>query len=104
MATWAPSAAQNISPEIESKLQSDAAHAWQYFERKSKAMTGLASPNIWSDGDGEYASYDRVTMWDVGSIVFATLSARSLGLIDEAAFDARVRGILDFLNRAIFKY
>lgn len=99
-----PARAQSLDPEVEKKLRSDAAHAWQFFERKSKAIPGLAAPNIWRNGDGKYASYDIVTMWDAGSIILATVSARSLGLIDDEAFDARVNGILDFLNRAVFTY
>ncbi len=99
-----PATAQNLDPEIEKQLRSDAAHAWQFFERKTTAIPGLSAPNIWRNDEGQYDSYDTVTMWDAGSIVLATVSARSLGLIDDAAFDVRVRGLLDFMNRAVFTY
>jgi len=99
-----PASAQNLDAETEKQLRSDAAHAWQFFERKTTAIPGLTAPNIWRNDDGQYDSYDTVTMWDAGSIVLATVSARSLGLIDDAQFDTRVRGLLDFFNRAVFTY
>jgi len=101
---WSPASAESISEETEKALRSDAAHAWQFFERKSASIPGLAAPNIWRDDQGKYESYDIVTMWDTGSMIVATVAARSLGLIDEAAFDTRIRGILDFLNRATYTY
>lgn len=91
-----------LTPEITADLREDAAQAWKFFERKTKARTGLAAPNVWPAGDGTYGSYDILTMWDVGSIVLATLSARSIDLIDDATFEKRISGILDFVKRATY--
>ncbi|MCC0006784.1 MAG: DUF3131 domain-containing protein [Hyphomicrobiaceae bacterium] len=87
---------------MEQELRSDAVHAWRYFERKSAALPGITAPNIWLEDEGEVGSYDIVTMWDVGSIILATVSARSLDIIDGETFDIRVRGILDFLKKAAY--
>lgn len=91
-----------VSDKIAADLREDAAHAWKFFERKSAGRTGIAPPNIWPNGEGAYDSYDIVTMWDVGSIVLATLSARAIDLIDDATFEKRIPGILDFIKRATY--
>lgn len=85
------------------RLLSDAAHAWSYFTRESGSLPGMTSVNIWQDGDG-YGSYDIATMWDTGSIILATISARSIGLIEQAEFDDRISGIMAFLDRATTTY
>jgi hypothetical protein len=97
-------AAPAVSDAVAADLRRDAEHAWKFFERKSSAMTGLASPNIWPEGGNSYGSYDIVTMWDFGSIVIATVSARAIGLIDAAEFDRRVNGFKAFLKRATYTH
>lgn len=85
------------------RLLGDAAHAWSFFTRKTRGFYGMPSVNIWREGKG-YGTYDIATMWDTGSIVLATVSARSIGLIDQAEFDKRIEGILTFLDRATTTY
>ena len=91
-----------LTPQIAADLREDAAQAWKFFERKGNGQTGLSAPNIWPDGEGGFGSYDIVTMWDVGSTILATLSARSIELIDDATFEKRISGILDFIKRATY--
>jgi hypothetical protein len=96
--------ASEIPTAIAADLRRDAEHAWKFFERKSAALPGLTAPNIWPVGEGRYDSYNIVTMWDVGSIIMATVSARSIGLIDEADFDRRITSIKAFLKRATYTH
>jgi hypothetical protein len=55
--------------------------AWSYFERNTHPRTGLVS---------SVEGYPSTTLWDLGSTLLATVAARDLGLLDEAAFDARI--------------
>ncbi|GEJ55479.1 DUF3131 domain-containing protein [Anaeromyxobacter diazotrophicus] len=68
------------------RAQRDAASlAWRYFERNYQPGTGLVS-----SVDG----YPATTMWDLGSTVFATLSARALDLIQPEEFERRISTLL----------
>jgi len=87
---------------IAADLRRDAEHAWKYFERKTSSLPGIVPPNIWPEGGDSYGSYDIVTMWDMGSLIMATVAARSIGIIDEANFDRRITGIKAFLKQATY--
>lgn len=92
-----------INDETRERLLSDAAHAWSFFTRPKRGFYGMTSVNIWPEGKS-YGSYDIATMWDTGSIILATISARSIGLIDQAEFEKRIDGIMAFLDRATTTY
>lgn len=98
------STAPEIPSAIAADLRRDAEHAWAYFERKSSALPGLTSANIWLDEDDGVGAYDIITMWDVGSLIMATVSARSIGLIDAEDFDRRVTSIKSFLERTTYTH
>lgn len=93
----------SLDKDVRERLLSDAAHAWSFFTRRTGGFDGMTSVNIWRQGKG-YGSYDIATMWDTGSIILATVSARSIGLIDQAEFEKRIDGVIKFLNRATTTY
>ncbi len=64
--------------------------AWRYFANNTQAQTGLVNG---SD------KQPRVTLWQMGDTLVALVSARELGLINEAEFDARLTRLLGTLNR-----
>ena len=88
-----------VDSSLRERLLADAEHAWSFFTRKTGGFAGMSSVNIWREGKS-YGTYDIATMWDTGSIILATLSARSIGLIDQAEFETRIEGILKFLDKA----
>lgn len=92
-----------VDADMREKLMSDARHAWSYFERVTGRFAGMPSINVWRQG-ANYGSYDIATMWDTGSIILATISARSIGIIDQREFDRRITGIMKFLDRATTTY
>lgn len=92
-----------LTPERRHQLLEDARAAWQFFEQPGRQLTGLVPANIWHEGDG-FGSYRIVTMWDVGSILLATLSAHALQLIDDKEFAKRMAGLDSFLRRATYTY
>lgn len=90
--------------DVEGHLMRDAETAWQFFTNTAYGLpTGLAPAAVWPKGSG-LGRYAILTMWDVGSLILATVSARKIGLISEKAFDARVKGILQFLERHRFNW
>ncbi|WP_230350707.1 DUF3131 domain-containing protein [Lelliottia sp. WAP21] len=64
--------------------------AWRYFQNNTQPQTGLVNG---SD------KQPRVTLWQIGDTLIALLSARELGLVPEAEFDARLSRLLGTLNR-----
>lgn len=92
-----------IDKDVRERLLEDAAHAWSYFERPRRGFAGMTSINIWREGKS-WGAYDIATMWDTGSIILATISARSIGLIDQAEFEKRIDGIMSFLKAATTVY
>ncbi|HUS97311.1 MAG TPA: DUF3131 domain-containing protein, partial [Hyphomicrobiaceae bacterium] len=87
-------AANQVTKLSDSELKSDAAIAWRYFANStSRASKGLVPAAIWPQ-DGGYGEYGILTMWDVGSIILAYVSARSIGLIDAKEFDERITNVL----------
>ena len=64
--------------------------AWRYFERNTRAETGLAD---------SVAGFPATTMWDTGSYLLALLAAERLGLLPKADFDQRLSAALASLLR-----
>lgn len=92
-----------LTPARRDELLSDARAAWEFFEQPGKQMTGLVPANIWPEDDS-YGSYRILTMWDVGSILLATMSAHALGIIDDETRLERIAGIDRFLRKATYRY
>jgi hypothetical protein len=85
-------------------LQRDAEIAWRYFSVSTPGVDrGLAPAATWPEGDG-FGRYDVLTMWDVGSLILACLSARSIGLITEKEFDRRINAAMAFLRGSEFRW
>ena len=102
-ATAAATEAQWPTPEQRQELLEDARTAWQFFEQRGPQLTGLVPANIWHEGGG-FGSYRIVTMWDVGSIILATISAHTLGIIDDATYAKRMAGLNSFIRKADYKF
>lgn len=64
--------------------------AWRYFERNYSPTTGLVS-----SVDG----HTTTTMWDTASYLLGMISARRLGILEEAEFDHRLSQALSTLAR-----
>lgn len=80
-----------LTPEAERQLFLNGARtAWAYFQKYYQPATGLA----WA-----HHKFEFTTMWDAGSLMAATWSARELGLIPQATYDQRIRTLLTTLNR-----
>ncbi|MDQ6994603.1 MAG: DUF3131 domain-containing protein [Mariprofundaceae bacterium] len=64
--------------------------AWLYFDQNYQPMTGLVN---------SVNAYPSTTMWDSGSVIFATLAARRLCLLNDNDFHQRMSNMLGTLNR-----
>jgi len=64
--------------------------SWLYFDQNYQPMTGLVN--------SVYA-YPSTTMWDSGSVIFATIAARRLCLLNDNDFHQRMTNMLGTLNR-----
>ena len=64
--------------------------AWLYFEQNYQPGTGFVN-----SVDG----YPSTTMWDSGSVIFATLAARRLCLLNDTDFHQRMTNMLGTMNR-----
>lgn len=64
--------------------------AWHYFENNYQAQTGLVN---------SVDKYPSATLWDLGSYLMGMISARELGVIDGATFDARLLKLVASLER-----
>ena len=83
-------------------LLEDAKLAWSFFDQLSDPKTGLVSATAWTEGE-TVERYNFATMWDIGSQILATISARSIGLIDQSDFDERTQKILGHLADGSFE-
>ncbi|HEY0673230.1 MAG TPA: DUF3131 domain-containing protein [Longimicrobiales bacterium] len=82
--------ARSQLPNEDAFFADAAATAWQHFDRVLwQPKTGLAKAT---------PHYDRITPWDMGSILAALFSAHKLGLIDDADYSARMRKTLRTLE------
>jgi hypothetical protein len=85
-------------------LQRDAEIAWRYFtSTASGTELGIVPAATWPEGDS-YGRYNILTMWDMGSLILAYISARSIGIISEKEFDQRIKSIMSYLRRSEFRF
>jgi hypothetical protein len=87
-----PAGAMSRAPVHDPGVFDDAARrAWAWIEANHQPATGLT--------DGSHG-WTWATHWDVGSMIAAYYSARELGLLGEADYLARMRRLLDTLEKA----
>ena len=72
-------------------FDSAAVIAWRQFDRLWVPATGLARATF---------DYDKLTTWDIGSVLAAVYSARVLGIIDDTEYRARMCRTLETLEAA----
>ncbi len=89
--------------ELMARLMEDAKAAWSYFQIPGNAPA-MAPGSAWVDEDGAIGQQQELTMWDVGSIILANVSARDLGLIDDADLKRRSKDVLAYLGKTIFTF
>ncbi|UOA33906.1 hypothetical protein DSM110093_03741 (plasmid) [Sulfitobacter sp. DSM 110093] len=75
------------------QLLADAKVAWSYFERWTNPETGLCPATV-NFAPGQRRLHEAVTMWDVGSHIFALMAAVDLELIAPQGFQSAIRRIL----------
>ena len=68
---------------------SEAQQAWSYFETNWNESTGLVNA---------VENYPWTTLWDLGSAILGTHSARQLGIIDRQEFDSKITKLLATLE------
>lgn len=84
-----PIAPVAVTPQ-ERQLYLDAARtSWNLVNRITEPTTGLARA---------HARYSYVTLWDVAGVIAANYTARELGFIDDATYDAHIQRILATLS------
>lgn len=84
-------AAARVELENEDAFFDDAAAAaWRQFSGLWQPRTGLAAAT---------RDYQKLTPWDLGSVMGATYSAHRLGLIDDAQYETMLSTTLRTLNR-----
>ena len=68
-------------------LLDDARRAWRYFETLGAEATGMPSATGFFTPAGDpKLTYDNLTQWDVGSVIFANIAAFDLGILTGEAF------------------
>lgn len=84
-----------LDPSAESRAQllADAKIAWSYFERWTNLKTGLCPATV-NFAAGHQRLHETVTMWDVGSHIFALIAAVDLELISPQKFQRAIGRIL----------
>ncbi len=86
------------------ELGRDAEVAWHFFNSEVNGMAkGLVSAAVWPEGK-DYGRYAILTMWDLGSLILAYISARSIGLMNGDDFDERISNVLAFLKKSRFRW
>ncbi len=86
-ATQTPYIASDVG-ELSSEEMAMARQAWQYFERNWNAETGLVN---------SVDKFASVTMWDQAAAIAALVSAKELGIVPKADFEAKMSQILKTL-------
>lgn len=74
-------------------LMEDAKVAWSYFEQWTNPKTGLC-PATANFSASHLRLHETVTMWDVGSHIFALMAAADLELITAQTFQRAIRKLL----------
>lgn len=102
---WSPAhSVPQVAAGKDFALKRDAEIAWQFFSAPAPGVDrGLVPAATWPEGDG-FGRYNILTMWDVGSLILAYVSARSIGLITEKEFDGRIKAVMAFLRRSEFRW
>jgi hypothetical protein len=77
-------------PEDRDRFTAAARTAWTYVEGGYQPATGFVSAA---------GNFPLATVWDIGSMLAALYSARGLGFIDAAFYQARLERLLDTLAR-----
>lgn len=93
----------DLSEEQRNALVGDASLAWQYFDWGMKNFDGIAPGTSWMEA-GKQQGYPFATMWDIASTIMACISAKRIGIINEAEVEARCRRIVEFLGEQSFRY
>lgn len=86
-------APQQQGSEARAQLMADAKVAWSYFERWTNPKTGLCPATV-NSAPGQRRLHEAVTMWDVGSHIFALMAAVDLELITPKQFQRAINRIL----------
>ena len=86
-----------------SRLLEDAKTAWSYFQIEGNAPS-MVPCAAWFEGEATIGQLPELTMWDVGSIVLAYVSARDLGLIDDAELKVRGGDVVNYLGKTRFTF
>ncbi|MDF3351839.1 DUF3131 domain-containing protein [Sulfitobacter sp. KE34] len=81
------------SEEARAQLLADAKVAWSYFEEWTNSKTGLCPATV-NFASGHQRLHESVTMWDVGSHIFALMAAADLELISPEKFQSSIGRIL----------
>ena len=89
-------ASRETLTDDQAELDKDAAIAWRFFELFTDPETGLVPGTVWMEGESR-SSYPFATMWDVGTHIFALVSAHTLGIIDDTDFTDRATRLLAHL-------
>jgi hypothetical protein len=77
-------------PEDRARFDDAVASAWRFVNSHYQPATGMVAP---------LGAYPIATIWDIGSMIAATYTARELGLIDTATYDGRITRLLATLGR-----
>ena len=85
----------NITSNLTPEEQTYARAAWQYFVKNYQPATGFTN---------SVGGYPSGTLWDMGNYLMALNAARSLQIIDQSDFDARLNNFLTTLsNLSLFE-
>jgi len=77
-----------VERRVDPVFDSAALVAWEQFERLWVPATGLARAT---------PDYDKLTPWDMGSVIAALFSAKRLGLLPDSTYRARLSRTLETL-------
>ena len=86
-ATTTPYVAPGVG-ELSSEEMAMARQAWQYFQQNWNAETGLVN---------SVDKFASVTMWDQAAAIAALVSAKELGIVPKADFEAKMSRMLKTL-------
>ncbi|THD84517.1 DUF3131 domain-containing protein [Aliigemmobacter aestuarii] len=96
----APVLAPAAPADDRTQLIADARRAWSYVTETTEPATGLC-PSTRLFGPDYSMSYRVLTMWDLASLIFATIAAREIHLIDEPEFLSRATALVAALPVAM---
>ncbi|WP_282182640.1 DUF3131 domain-containing protein [Aliiroseovarius marinus] len=91
----------DVDTQARDQLLKDAQTAWSYFDSFTDPDTGLVPATAWIEND-QVQTYRFSTMWDTGTLLLAIVSAHSIGILDDGAFEARLAKALAGLSTGTF--